>query len=190
MSKSDTDRPPEAGGRVPLFVRFIATGAFTGHIPWGSGTFGTALGLGLALIPGTDHPTVLGVMILAGFFAGVYSAACVADHVGHQLSLTAKFTKSRFQVVGGHRTPDPSIVVIDEIVGMWVALFLLPRTPLALVLAFVAFRAMDVLKPQPARYFERIPHGWGIMLDDIAAGIYANLLTRIILFALTSADLL
>ncbi len=189
MSRSVTEPPPDNGHSVPVFVRFVATGAFAGYIPWGSGTFGTALGLGIALIPGAGHPTVLGVMILAGFFAGVYSAACVAEQVGHRLSPTAQYAKSRLQGGADHHAPDPSIVVIDEIVGMWVTLFLIPQTPLALALAFVAFRAMDVIKPQPARFLERIPHGWGIMLDDLAAGVYANLLTRGILFALTSAGI-
>jgi phosphatidylglycerophosphatase A len=74
---------------------------------------------------------------------------------------------------------DPGLVVVDEIAGMWVTLLFLPFTPLVAALGFFAFRAMDVLKPWPARRFERLPGGWGIMADDLRAGVYANLLVRL-----------
>ena len=47
-----------------------------------------------------------------------------------------------------------------------------------MIIGFLAFRAFDILKPQPARNFEKIPNGWGIMLDDVIAGIYANIATQ------------
>ncbi|MCK7519211.1 MAG: phosphatidylglycerophosphatase A [Ignavibacteriales bacterium] len=64
---------------------------------------------------------------------------------------------------------------------MWVSLFLLPFSWTAWILAFVLFRLMDILKPEPARYLERFQDGWGIMLDDVVAGIYANLGARVLL---------
>jgi phosphatidylglycerophosphatase A len=54
-------------------------------------------------------------------------------------------------------------------------------------MGFLAFRAFDILKPQPARMLERIPHGWGIMLDDVAAAIYANIATRVAWYLWTLA---
>jgi phosphatidylglycerophosphatase A len=84
---------------------------------------------------------------------------------------------------GAHATADPSIVVIDEIVGVWIALWMLPYSFVVIALAFVAFRAFDIVKPPPARQLERIPNGWGIMLDDVAAGLYANLAVRAVLLA-------
>ncbi len=174
----------EASRRPSFLTTFIATGCYTGHLPWAPGTWGSLLGLLIALIPGCVSPPVLGSMIVAGFFAGVVTSARVADHVGHQLSKAAEFSKRLFQP-GQHDVPDPSIVVIDEIVGMWIALFLQPATLLAFALAFVAFRAFDTLKPFPGRQLEKIPRGWGIMLDDVAAGIYANLATRVLLAVLT-----
>ena len=60
-------------------------------------------------------------------------------------------------------------------------LFLPASFPLSIA-AFLAFRVFDVLKPEPARYLERVPGGWGIMLDDVAAGIYANLACRLLMF--------
>lgn len=169
---------PSAG--LPFLVTFIATGCYSGYLPWASGTWGSLVGLLLALIPGASSPPVLGGMIVIGFFVGAVTAARVAQHTGHVLSRAAALTKGIFQP-GGHETPDPSIVVIDEIVGMWIALYLLPIGPLNLLLAFLAFRAFDILKPPPGRQLERIPNGWGIMLDDLVAGIYANLAVRVLL---------
>ena len=60
---------------------------------------------------------------------------------------------------------------------MWITLLFLPKTIPVMIIGFFAFRAMDIIKPQPARYLERVPNGWGIMLDDVIAGVYANLLT-------------
>jgi phosphatidylglycerophosphatase A len=64
---------------------------------------------------------------------------------------------------------------------MWVTLLFLPLTPLTAIAGFVAFRVMDVVKPFPARGLERLPGGWGIMADDLMAGIYANLAVRVLL---------
>jgi phosphatidylglycerophosphatase A len=161
-------------------VRFIATGCYTGKIPWASGTFGTLLGLLIALLPGFSSPLILGPLALVGFAAGVVTSRRVAAWTGHRLSASAALAKSTFQKQSTHETADPSMVVIDEIVGMWITLLWLPFTPVSLVVAFVAFRVMDIVKPEPARRLERIPEGWGIMLDDVVAGVYANLLSQII----------
>jgi len=79
----------------------------------------------------------------------------------------------------GFLVTDAGVVVVDEVVGQWVSLLLLPLTPMTVVLGFLLFRLLDVLKPWPARDFERLPGGWGIMADDVMAGIYANLLVRV-----------
>jgi phosphatidylglycerophosphatase A len=85
------------------------------------------------------------------------------------------------QVARGEGREDPGLVVVDEIVGMWVTLIGLPFVPLTTALGFCLFRAMDVVKPWPARDLERWRGGWGIMADDVAAGIYAHLLLRVAL---------
>ena len=69
-------------------------------------------------------------------------------------------------------------MVIDEIVGFGVTVALLPKSLLMGVAAFFIFRILDILKPQPARFLERLPAGWGVMLDDVAAGIYGNILLQ------------
>jgi phosphatidylglycerophosphatase A len=168
-----------AAGRIPFLSRVIATGFFSGYIPWASGTFGSLVGLLIYLIPGVEQAPVLALLTAAGLVAGAVTADQVARVVGDQLTATARAAKDAFQ--GGHAPhPDPSIVVIDEIVGMWISLLLLPKTVLTTALAFFFFRAYDILKPPPARQLERVPRGWGIMLDDVAAGIYANLSVRVV----------
>lgn len=167
-------------GRIPIAVRILATGCFTGYIPFASGTFGSLAGLLVYLLPGVSSPPVLAGLIAAGFFAGRAAAGRMAAALGHALHADAAMLKGAFQP-GDDRHPDPSVVVIDEIVGVWVALLLLPVEFPAVIIAFTTFRLFDILKPPPARQLEKYPHGWGIMLDDIAAGVYANLVTRLIL---------
>ena len=81
---------------------------------------------------------------------------------------------------------DPGCIVIDEIAGMMVTLLGLPFDPLTVVAGFLIFRILDIFKPFPARLLEKtIPGGAGVVLDDIAAGIWGNLVLRVILMLMT-----
>lgn len=71
--------------------------------------------------------------------------------------------------------PDPHLVVIDEVAGMLIACVALPRTPAHFGAAFLAFRFWDIVKCFPMKQLERLPGGWGIMADDLAAGLLARL---------------
>jgi phosphatidylglycerophosphatase A len=77
---------------------------------------------------------------------------------------------------GVSRTPDPQTVVIDEAAGMWLACFMLPKSLIALAAAFALFRLLDIAKWFPINRLERLPGGWGIMADDVAAGCLTRLL--------------
>ncbi len=79
------------------------------------------------------------------------------------------------------RTHDDPRIVLDEIVGFWVAAAFLPRTWLAISLAFILFRVFDSVKLPPYSWLERAPGGYGVVLDDIGAGIIANITTRLLL---------
>lgn len=70
-------------------------------------------------------------------------------------------------------TEDPSFVVLDEVAGQWIALIGATSRPWLWLLAFLLFRFFDILKPPPARQLDRMHGGFGIMMDDVAAGIYA-----------------
>jgi phosphatidylglycerophosphatase A len=136
----------------------LATGFGSGYAPVAPGTAGSLVGV-LLFWPLARLP--LGwILATTGlvFFLGVAAATRVARSVGLE---------------------DPGIVVVDEVVGMWIALLLVPLTPLNVACAFVLFRIMDVVKPYPARDFEQLPGGWGIMADDVMAGVYANLVLQI-----------
>jgi phosphatidylglycerophosphatase A len=180
---NDTGQNTESPAKRPVrfLTRCIATGFFSGYLPWASGTFGTLLGLLLVLLPGAHETTVLATMIVGGFAAGVFTSGRVAAAEGDRLTPTAAAAKAVFQP-SPRSHPDPSIVVIDEMVGMWISLLLIKPSVLSFTSAFIAFRVFDVLKPQPAGWLERLPGGWGIMLDDVVAGIYANVAVRVILF--------
>ena len=92
---------------------------------------------------------------------------------------------------------DPQCVVSDEIAGQSLTLLFVPWTEimaagswwlafLLLASGFIAFRFFDILKPPPARQFQDLPHGWGILADDMAAGLYAGIATWVLAFALTA----
>jgi phosphatidylglycerophosphatase A len=76
--------------------------------------------------------------------------------------------------------PDPQSVVIDEVAGQWIALLYSRADLIHVLVAFLLFRVFDVLKPWPARRLENLPRGWGIMLDDVAAGVYALLVVQVL----------
>ncbi|MGA9584080.1 MAG: phosphatidylglycerophosphatase A, partial [Terracidiphilus sp.] len=68
---------------------------------------------------------------------------------------------------------DPQFVVIDEVAGQWIALLGSPADWRHGIIALILFRLFDITKPFPARQLEKLPEGWGIVFDDVAAGLYA-----------------
>ncbi len=145
---------------VSFFTKFIATGLFSGYVPIAPGTAGSFVGLLLYMIPGMEAPLTLGVVTVVIFFAGIVASKQMEKTFGE----------------------DPSIVVIDEVVGMWISLLFLPKGMWIALLAFLFFRIFDIFKPPPARQLEPLKNGWGIMLDDVVAGVYANIAVQIILY--------
>jgi phosphatidylglycerophosphatase A len=138
----------------------VATGLGSGYAPIAPGTAGSLVGL-LLFWPLAHRPAP---QVLAATAVLTLLAVLAAHHVARILG-----------------RKDPGLVVVDEVAGQWVSLLFLPFTVLTATLAFFLFRLMDVLKPWPARDLERLPGGWGIVADDVMAGVYANLLLRAIL---------
>lgn len=125
----------------------------------GPGTWGSLAALLIWLaVRQWAHPTSGALAI------GTVIAACVALLVGIPASSIVA------REAGAN---DPGFVVLDEVVGQWIALIAAGTIPWLWLLAFVLFRGFDILKPSPARELDRIPGGFGIMMDDVAAGIYA-----------------
>ena len=133
--------------------RLIATTLFTGYIPIAPGTAGAALCLIILWFLPEVHYLVLISIALIIFVIGLKSANTLVPEWGK----------------------DPGKINIDEVAGMIVALIGLPKTAVVWFTAFLVFRFFDIVKPLPIRRLEYLPAGWGIMTDDIAAGIYANI---------------
>ena len=136
--------------------------------------FATFFGIGYTpKMPGTAA-SLAAFACLAGLSAFV-PAWAVALSVAHAAPILFGATHVYLKAKSER---DPKEVVADEVLGSGVAVIFLPLSWTAFVMAFVLFRLFDILKPPPIRSIERASGAWGVMLDDVAAGIFANLLTR------------
>jgi len=143
---------------------FFATGGFVGNLPLAPGTFGSLLGLPICFFL-TQLPVAISA-ILIGLFA--IAAVGIAGRAETMLN-----------------TQDPGCIVIDEVAGQMVALFGLSFNFPVVVGGFVAFRCLDIVKPFPIRWLERrLSGGFGIVADDILAGLMANIIIRCIIIIL------
>jgi phosphatidylglycerophosphatase A len=141
----------------------IATGLGVGYCPIAPGTVGSALGI------------VLIVLFSRFNFMGGQRLLFYLIVVG-VISAVGVWAATRAEALLGKK--DPPQVVIDEVVGQLLTFGLLFRQPRAglLVVGFLLFRLFDIFKPFPIRKLEEVRHGFGIMLDDLAAGFYASLI--------------
>lgn len=140
----------------------IATGFYSGYLPKAPGTWGSLVGLLLYfLLQALSLPVYLAVV--AGLF------------------VVGSFAAGEAEKIMDNR--DPGVVVIDEIVGMLITMIAVPATPLTMALGFILFRIFDIAKPFPVNFFDQRFHGGlGIMLDDVAAGIYSLIILQLMLF--------
>ena len=148
--------------KINFFEKLLGSGFYTGYMPFASGTFGSLAGLMIYYIPGFGKPVILIPAIIIFMFYGIY--------VG-----------SKFEKEYGK---DPAECTIDEVVGMWISLLLLPKNVYISIFAFLIWRAFDITKPSPARQAEKLKGGLGIMMDDVIAGIYSNIFVRAVLLVL------
>ncbi len=96
------------------------------------------------------------------------------------LALLALGTWATQRVIDKYGVHDPGAVVVDEIVGVWLALFLLPASVLLVALGFVLFRFFDIVKPWPVSWADKsVPGAFGVMLDDVLAGLLAWLVLQV-----------
>jgi phosphatidylglycerophosphatase A len=133
----------------------LATWFGSGLSPWAPGTAGSLAALPFAgLLAWAGGPWLLLAAAVAVFGVGVWASAVYRRRAGRE---------------------DPGEVVIDEVAGQWLALVPAPLDPVLYTLGFLAFRLFDIWKPWPVGWLDRrVPGGLGIMLDDIAAGVYAG----------------
>ena len=161
--------PPAVAGtsrpRAPLWATLVATFFGIGHLHPGPGTWGSAVTVVLwaavahLLSPSLQTPAAIALSLLI-ILIGIPAATRVAR------AAAAK---------------DPQFVVIDEVAGQLIALIAVPVAWKTFLAGFILFRAFDIVKPPPVRQLEKLPDGTGIVLDDVAAGIFAFIVMHLLL---------
>lgn len=153
--------------RIDFFTMFLASAAFTGYAPVASGTVGSLFAALFIFVPGFYNPVIIFTLSLIFFFVGVVVSDRMMQRYGD----------------------DPSVVVIDEVVGMWLSMFIISLFGYAnhlmvMIVSFLSFRFFDILKIFPGNYFDRMKSGTGVMMDDVAAGVYAGFTGVLIIIAI------
>ncbi len=141
-------------------ANWVSTVFRIGYLPTAPGTWGSlaAVVLWYLIIESISTITFI-VTIIIIFILGVYTS-----------SITERYSVQK----------DPSIIVIDEWVGQWIALLFLPKSLLLGLVTFALFRLFDIWKPFPIKILDKMPSGWGIMLDDVFAGFYPLLVLSVL----------
>lgn len=152
---------------MKITYKIIATFFGTGYSPFAPGTTGALLAAGLFIFFNhlqiiINNPIVYLTLIILTILIGIYSTNKLINEWGK----------------------DPSKVVIDEAVGMWITMFLVPFSYLNLIIGFTLFRLFDIFKPLGIKRLEKLNGGLGVMADDVLAGIYANLALQLIVYLL------
>ena len=134
-------------------IQFLALGFGTGLAPKAPGTFGTLAALPLYFLMLPLSTLAYGALLIIMSVAGIYICQKAADAAG---------------------VHDHGAIVWDEIVGFLITMFMVPVSWQSIVVGFVLFRFFDILKPWPISFVDRKVHGgFGIMLDDVLAGVFA-----------------
>jgi len=142
------------------WITFLGTGFGVGWTPLAPGTMGTLVGVVLYLVFSRilPHPLSYAIMIVVFTVLGVWiSEKCES------------YSKEK----------DSAVIVIDEINGFLITMFALPFSFRFILLGFILFRVFDILKPFKIERVQRLPGGWGIMADDVVAGVLANIVLHI-----------
>ena len=138
---------------MKYFITILASGLGTGFLPWAPGTWGSLGGIPLAYALNIFSKPLALLSLTAFIFFAIWISA---------------------QAEKMWQEKDSRKIVIDEICGMSIALLFVPLTLTTVLLAFLLFRFFDITKLPPINLLERsLPGGWGIVLDDVVAGIYA-----------------
>jgi len=146
---------------MKFFAKAFSTFAGAGFFPLAPGTFASFLtALLYYFFLWQWSPLWLGALIVLIFLLGVGTAGVTSKELGRK---------------------DPRPIVIDEVCGQLIAYLFVPGLWIDVAVGFFLFRLFDVIKPYPIRKLENLPMGWGIMADDVLAGVYSAVLIRMYL---------
>ena len=159
-----TSRAPDARFLLSHPAHFIALGFGSGLAPKAPGTFGTLAALAIFLVlERLMAPWIVGALAVPLFFVGIWASAITARDLG---------------------VADHGAIVIDEIVAFLPLCVFANKSPLMLAVAFGLFRLFDIWKPFPIRQVERrVKGGFGVMIDDVLAAVYACAVVALLVFA-------
>lgn len=146
-------------------IKLLATLLGSGLIPFMPGTMGSIFALGIYML----MPVAWFLPAAHGIFAAVLLAFC----------LFSVWISSLAEKQMGHDAPQ---IVIDEMCGFMISVLFLPKTLMIGLYGLILFRVFDIAKPFPIGRLQKLPRGWGIVADDLGAGIVANILIRIMLY--------
>lgn len=150
-------------------ILLFTSGLYSGYARPASGTWGTAVAVLLYLpLARWNRLDAVSIGLYLGVVAIVTALAIPASTYAEKI----------------HGEKDPGQITVDEIVGFFATMFLLPTTVEWVAAGFFVFRAFDVLKPFPAHRLQSLPGGWGVVIDDLFAGLYSCLLLHAIRWAL------
>ena len=143
-----------------IIARWFSTVFKIGYLPIAPGTWGSLAAFALWFLIIESISTITFITLIVVIFAfGIYTSSITEKDLGKK---------------------DPSVIVVDEWVGQWIALLFLPKSLLWGLVAFALFRLFDIWKPYPIKTLDKMSSGWGIMLDDVLGGIYALIVLSII----------
>ena len=174
--------PPPANKAADYFALAIAT-CGVGYIPLAPGTFGSLVGVGLFFLVRALFLRLLESLIGRDQLNLLYiHYALLGVHLLTLVLVTLAGSWAASRVERQHGIKDPAKVVIDEVAGQYLALIAVPLAFISgwtIVAAFVFFRFFDIVKPYPARKFESLHGGTGIIADDLVAGVYAAIVVTV-----------
>ena len=151
--------------RVKQFILFWATGFGVGYSPIAPGTLGTLIAIPVYYFLSEIPSPIYEITVIAFFFLSVW------------ISENAEIF---------FRKKDDQRIVIDEVMGFLITMLWVPKTTGFIMIGFFLFRFFDILKPFPIRRLERrLKGGWGVVLDDVMAGVYAHIILHFISFYFT-----
>ena len=143
-------------------IHFLAYGFGSGLMPVMPGTFGTLVGIGFLYVLSSLDPLSYAAVVLVGGLLGIFICEKTAKNLGKK---------------------DPGSIVWDEIIGYLVTMFMVPKEWIWILIGFILFSALDILKPWPISSIDRrVKGGFGIMLDDVVAALFSLAIIQTVIY--------